>query len=243
MTIWHISLNNLHQRAVRSLLVMLGLAIGIASLVSITLMLTTMQADMEEHLTEIGPNLLVTAGTGEITFSYGGITLPGVIVGARQLTSRDASAISELGGAVKVIVPKLIVRTSTYGRDVLVAGTDIQREFAIKPWLRIVDYLAKFERMKQTTASPGAMGGETLDLTREDPARLGLKDNEVILGTGLVIARISLPLIVESAPPVSWHSQTLAAAVGLALLVGLAASSVPARRAARLDPADALRLL
>lgn len=94
MTIWHITLNNLRQRAVRSLLVMLGLAIGIASLVSITLMLTTMQADMEEHLTEIGPNLLVTAGTGEITFSYGGITLPGVIVGARQLTLRDASAIS-----------------------------------------------------------------------------------------------------------------------------------------------------
>lgn len=414
MTIWHISLNNLHQRAVRSLLVMLGLAIGIASLVSITLMLTTMQADMEEHLTEIGPNLLVIAGTGEITFSYGGITLPGVIVGARQLTSRDASAISELGGAVKVIVPKLIVRTSTYGRVVLVAGTDIQREFAIKPWLRIVDYLAKFERMKQTTASPGAMGGETLDLTREDPARLGLKDNEVILGAGvayelglfptnrlviedqefvvkavlekngtaedqhilmnlpraqallgttdeltlievaadlsggsaqaileqvraalpdanvttlgkagadrgeimgllsrfglaasacillagmlaasygmsasvvertreigifraiglrrtfiqkvillegallsavggllgygagLVIARISLPLIVEYAPPVTWHPQTLAAAVGLALVVGLAASAVPARHAARLDPADALRLL
>lgn len=414
MTIWHIALNNLRQRAVRSLLVMFGLAIGIASLVSINTLLTTMRADMEEQLSDFGPNLLVTAGTGEITFSYGGITLPGVIVGAKQLTSRDAAAISDLGGAVKVMVPKLIARTSTYGRAVLVAGTDIKSEFAIKPWLRIVDYLAKFEQMNQTSASPDVMGGEALDLTREDPALLELTDNEVILGAGVAfelglyptnrlviedrefvvkavlekngtaedehimmnlpraqailgmadeltlievaadlsrgseqgivdqlqaalpdakvtslgkagtdrseimgllsrfglsasacillagmlaasfgmsasvvertreigifraiglrrtfiqkvillegallstiggilgyvagtfIARISLPLLVESESAVAWHPPTLIAAVALALLVGLAASAYPARRAARLDPADALRLL
>ena len=68
MTIFQIALRNLMQRKVKSIFVMLGLAIGIATIVSIYSVLETMKLDIKSQMTDYGANILITADTGELTF-------------------------------------------------------------------------------------------------------------------------------------------------------------------------------
>lgn len=186
MTILQIALSNLRQRKMKSIFVMLGLAIGIATIVSIYSVLETMKIEMTRQMTDYGANILITADTGELTFSYGGITIPGVLYDVEQLTTEHVDAIENLQARqmIRAVVPKLLGMAQSAGEDVVVAGSDLQSEFSIKPWLRIVDLLAKLEKGKGAT-SGAAMGGEKLDLEREDHTLIELSETEVILGAGV----------------------------------------------------------
>ena len=93
MTAWHIAWNDLSQRKVRSLCVMLGLAVSIALIVSVFTLLQTLNSEMSAQLTDYGPNLLIEGDAGEIKFSYGGITLQGVLVGTENVSSREKMAV------------------------------------------------------------------------------------------------------------------------------------------------------
>ena len=184
MTAWHIAWNDLSQRKIRSLCVMLGLAVGIALIVSVFTLLQTMKAEMAVQLTDYGPNMVIEGDAGEIKFSYGGITLQGVMLGTEKLTLQSAQALESMTDQpmIRTVVPKLLGTVTTFGQEIIVSGSNIQREFSIKPWLRIVDFLAKTKQVEVPGSAPVAMGGEKLQLEREDPAKLKLEPFEVILG-------------------------------------------------------------
>ncbi|MBW8381550.1 MAG: ABC transporter permease, partial [Youngiibacter sp.] len=186
MTILQIAISNLRQRKLKSILVMLGLAIGIATIVSVYSILETLKSEMTRQMEDYGANILITADTGEITYSYGGITIPGVLY-EKQLTTEDVSDLERLKSRemIKAIVPKLLGAVTTLGNEVTIAGTDIQSEFYIKPWLRIVDFLASTKVPVNAGDGGSAMEGDKLNLDREDYTRIELNDNEVILGSGV----------------------------------------------------------
>lgn len=184
MTAWHIAWNDLRQRKIRSLCVMLGLAVGIALIVSVFSLLETLKTEMAVQLTDSGPNLVITGDSGEITFSYGGITLDGVLLGTEQLTAESAAALETLPdrAMIRTAVPKLFGTIKAAGQEVIVSGSDLEREFALKPWLHLEDFLAKYNKSLAPTSSAGGMGGGPLELGPEDPAKLKLKPYEVIMG-------------------------------------------------------------
>lgn len=184
MTAWHIAWNDLRQRKVRSLCVMLGLAVGIALIVSVFTLLQTMKAEMAVQLTDYGPNMVIEGDAGEIKFSYGGITLQGVMLGTEKLTMQSVAALEGMKDQpmIRTVLPKVFGTVTTFGQEVIVSGSDIQREFSIKPWLHLVDFLAKSKKEANPGSAPVAMGGEKLQLEREDPANLKLEPFEVILG-------------------------------------------------------------
>lgn len=186
MTILQIAISNIRQRKMKSILVMLGLALGIATIVSVYSVLETMKAEMTRQMDDYGANILITADTGEITYSYGGISVPGVLYD-RQLTEKDLSDISTLKSRhmIRAIVPKLLGTVSVYGNEIIIAGTDIKSEFSIKPWLRTVDFLAGSKETASGGDTGSAMGGDKLDLNREDYTRIELNDSEVILGSSV----------------------------------------------------------
>ena len=187
MTAWHIAWNDLSQRKVRSLCVMLGLAVSIALIVSVFTLLQTLNSEMSAQLTDYGPNLLIEGDAGEIKFSYGGITLQGVLVGTEKLTMESAAALEAIEdqAMIQAVVPKLFGTVTTFGQEVIISGSDIPQEFAIKPWLRLRDYLAEFNRVQTPGSEPVAMGGEKLELGRQDPATLQLERFDVILGAAV----------------------------------------------------------
>lgn len=186
MTILQIAISNLRQRKLKSILVMLGLSIGIATIVSVYSILETMKSEMIKQMEDYGANILITADTGEITYSYGGITIPGVLY-EKQLTTEDVSELEglESSGMIRAIVPRLLGAVTTLGNEVTIAGTDIKKEFSVKPWLRIVDFLALTKAPAGGVDTGSSMGGDKLNLDREDYTLIELNDNEVILGSGV----------------------------------------------------------
>ena len=187
MTILQIALRNLRQRKVKSIFVMLGLAIGIATIVSIYSVLETMKMEIKSQMTDYGANILITADTGELTFSYGGITIPGMLYDVEQLTTENVSAIDNLKSRsmIRAVVPKLMGMVVADGNEVIVAGSDLQSEFSIKPWLRIVNFLPTTVETSTGIDAGNAMSGEKLNLNREDYENIELSESEIILGSGV----------------------------------------------------------
>lgn len=82
---------------------------------------------------------------------------------------------------VRAVAPKLLGVAQTTGRNVIVAGSDLQSEFTIKPWFRL-QQPGEMEETVLVTTETGEMDFEKLNLAREDISTLLLTDGEVLLG-------------------------------------------------------------
>jgi len=187
MSFLQIAFGNLRRRKAKAAFVMLGLAIGIATIISVYGVIAAMKAEMSRQMGEYGANILITADKGELAFSYGGISIPDVLYDVGRLTTEDVASIDRIQARpmVKAVVPKLLGTASAFGQNVILAGSDLQSEFRIKPWLRVADLLARYEKKNAAQGAASGMAGEKLDLTREDYARIELEDTDVILGAGV----------------------------------------------------------
>lgn len=185
MTLYQIAINNLRRRKAKMFFVVLGLVIGIATVVSVTGVVETMKVEMTKQMSEFGANIVITPDTGELAFSYGGITIPEVLFDVEKLTTDDVAAIETITerSMVRAVSPKLLGVAKADKRNVIVAGSDIESEFSIKPWLRF----STGEKMVTAPAEPSGEGKEMdyekLDFTREDLSQIDFSGNKVILGS------------------------------------------------------------
>ncbi|MBT9174272.1 MAG: Macrolide export ATP-binding/permease protein MacB [Syntrophomonadaceae bacterium] len=207
MQLYHIALNNIRRRKARMLFVLLGLLIGIATMVSVYSVVEAMRMEMTRQVVEFGANVIITPDAGELTFSYGGITLPAVLFDVEQLTGEDVAAILNIPSreAIRAVAPKLLGLAAAGGEEpgdagaqnVVVVGVNLQQEFMVKPWLR----LRSDEEMRndeQNTSESSTVPAENtvpaaekemdfamLDLAREDLTRLVLSDEQILVGSNL----------------------------------------------------------
>jgi len=172
--------------------VLLGLAIGIATIVSVYGVVETMKAEMTRQVTEFGVNVVITPDAGGLTFSYGGIALPEIMYDVEQLTTEDVIAVEELPSRnmIRVVAPKLIGMNQHKSHKVIVVGANLQQEFLVKPWLRIKDekYMPQVEEPKEETTeneNGKNMDFEAIDLTRQDLEQLNLSDQQVLMGSAV----------------------------------------------------------
>lgn len=186
MTLFQIALNNLRRRKSKMVFVVLGLVIGIATIVSVYNVVESMKEQMTRQMSEFGANVVITPDTGELAFSYGGITIPEVLFDVEQLTMTDVDKINGLPARqmMRAVAPKLLGVASSGGSKVIVAGSDLQSEFTIKPWFRLQS--GEQDMGEATQVISGAdMDYEKLDLAREDISTLSLTDGEVLLGAAI----------------------------------------------------------
>lgn len=172
-------------------LVLLGLSIGIATIVSVYSVVEAMRRELTKNVSEFGVNVIVTPSSGGLTFSYGGITLPEIMYDVEQLTTDDLNQFENIKSRdmIRVIAPKLIGVEKVNDNDkIIVVGANIQEEFLIKPWLRIRD-MERANYMEQDNqkalSNEGKMDFEALDLRRQDIETLNILDNQVIIGGSL----------------------------------------------------------
>jgi putative ABC transport system permease protein len=207
MQLYHIALNNILRRKAKMLFVLLGLLIGVATIVSVYGVVEAMRAEMTRQVAKFGANIVITPDAGELTFSYGGITLPAVLFDVEQLTGEDVAAIENIPSreVIRAVAPKLLGLATAGGRhqgdadgqNVVVVGANLQQEFMVKPWLR----LRSGEEMRsdeQNASESGTVPSEEsapvaekemdfamLDLAREDLTRLVLSDEQILVGSSL----------------------------------------------------------
>jgi putative ABC transport system permease protein len=183
MKLYHIALNNLRRRKAKMFFVILGLVIGIATMVSTSGLVEAMKVEMTRQMSEFGANMVIVPDAGELSFSYGGIVVPQLLVDLEQLTVEDVAAIKSLPAysMVRVMSPRLLGTVASGDNKVIIAGGDPQSEFRIKPWLRLQSEDRKKVEIEDM-GDKGEMSYERLNLDREDLSGLELSDSEVIIG-------------------------------------------------------------
>lgn len=192
MQLHNIILNNLRRCISKMFFMLIGIVIGIATMVSVYNVIQAMQAQMTKQVSEFGVNVVITPDSGGLTFSYGGIILPEILYDVEQLTNEDVEAIENLESKnmIRIAAPKLIsVETLNMDQTITVIGANLRQEFQIKPWLTIRNPESIEENvLKSFDSSDMEKDYTKIDINRQDLDLVDIKDNQVILGNGLAKA-------------------------------------------------------
>jgi putative ABC transport system permease protein len=136
MRLIDVTLRNLRRRKGRKLLLLLGLTIGVATVVALMAITTTMQADVSVKLDEYGANIIIVPKANDLSLSYGGVTVASAAYDVGELTLADLDRIQTIKNArnISVVAPKLLGAIPIGGRSVLVAGVRFADELRLKQW-------------------------------------------------------------------------------------------------------------
>ena len=136
MRLIDVAFNNLRRRTGRMALVVMGLTLGVATVVALVSMVTTMQTDVSTKLDEYGANILIVPEANDLAVSYGGVTVASAAYDVGTLTESDVALIQTIENArnLSVVAPKLLGVLPVDGTTVLVAGVRFPDELRLKQW-------------------------------------------------------------------------------------------------------------
>lgn len=139
MRLIDIVLKGLRRRKGRMLLLVLGLAVGVATVVALMALTRTMRQAVAGRLDEYGANILIVPRSSDLSLSYGGITVASASYDVGEMTLHDLKRIGTIKNArnVSVIAPKLLGTVTLDGRRVLMAGVLFDDEIRLKRWWEV----------------------------------------------------------------------------------------------------------
>lgn len=116
----------------------MGLVIGIATIVTLLSITESMSKDIEERLDRFGANIVMVPKSENLSLSYGGINMGSVNY---KVTEFDESKMPEIRNIknnknLGIVAPKVMGPVKVNGRSVLLIGVDFEQELAIKTWWR-----------------------------------------------------------------------------------------------------------
>jgi putative ABC transport system permease protein len=144
MGIFQIALSNIKRRKVKMLFIVLGLIVGVATIVAFTNILTAMELDFGNRIDELGANAVILPRT-EGTQGHGSNILPDMTIGLDKLTMDDIPKIygSSVVEYINIVSPKLIGSARINGQKALLVGVEPRNEFTQKPWITLRDYMGQ----------------------------------------------------------------------------------------------------
>ena len=139
MRLRDISMNNLRRRKGKVLFLILGLTIGITTVVTLISITRMMNEDISSKLDEFGANIVVLPRSDDLALSYGGLNIGGVSVDAQTLHGSDIPKIRqiEVKENISIVSPKLIGLVELDGKKILLTGVLFQEEVRLKKWWKI----------------------------------------------------------------------------------------------------------
>lgn len=145
MRIKDISLNNLKRRKAKAFFLIVGLTVGITTVVSLVSITRIMTEDIANKLDEFGANIIITPRSDDLTISYGGINLGGVSIDGNSLKIQDLPKILEIDVRenISTVSPKLIGVIELEGKKIPIIGVRFQDEIRLKKWWKIHGNLPK----------------------------------------------------------------------------------------------------
>ncbi len=171
MRLMDIARSNLRRRRSKVLLLVLGLAVGVMTVVALQAITATLRADMEVKLDEYGANILVVPRSRALSLSYGGLTVAAATYDVGELTTSDVALISTIPYSrnISIIAPKLLSAVEIQGHTVLVAGVDFPAELRLKEWWHLIGRQPETEE----DAIVGARLASLLGLNTGSSVRVG----------------------------------------------------------------------
>lgn len=190
MNLYQIAGKNLKRRKGKMAFMLVALSLVSAVLVSIFNIITTMQADIGAQLADMGANIVVTPDRGELSFHYGGITIPELVFDATTLIENDLDRIMAVTDSevILAMAPRLIGGIEHETHHLVINGTDLPAEFAVKPWLRFQsDRMEQESKVTPTTTGKPKNESKEMDYQVLNLERVldvpELYDNAIVIGS------------------------------------------------------------
>jgi len=183
LKLYNISINNLKRRKGKMLFLVMGLVIGIATIVTLVSITESMSRDIEERLDRFGANIVMMPRSEGLSLAYGGISVGGVNYQTTEFLETEIARIHSIKNSknLGIVAPKVLGAWELQGKKVLLMGADLEAELTMKTWWQ-------FEGMPSGKTDELIIGSEvakTFDLNIGDTIELG--------GQGFHIASILHP--------------------------------------------------
>ena len=139
MRLKDISISNLRRRKGKVFFLVLGLTIGITTVVTLISITRMMNEDISNKLDEFGANIVILPRSDDLSLSYGGMNVGGVAFDTQTLKDSDVPKIRqiEVRENISTVSPKLIGVIEVEGRNVLLMGVRFSEEVRLKKWWKI----------------------------------------------------------------------------------------------------------
>jgi len=135
----HIVFHNLRRRKGRAIFLVIGLLIGVATVVTLLSLTDALGQRAQHELENFGANIIITPRSDELTLNYGGIQLGGVNLIATEIEQERLANIDDIPNRrnVATIGPKVLGAVDVEGQRVMLMGVDPEAEFKLKRWWSI----------------------------------------------------------------------------------------------------------
>lgn len=114
----------------------MGMLIGIATIVTLMSITENMSRDIEERLDRFGANIVMVPKNENLSLSYGGISVGDVNYTAVEFDESKLPGIRQIKNSknLGIIAPKVVGPWKINGKNVLLIGADLEAEQALKTW-------------------------------------------------------------------------------------------------------------
>jgi putative ABC transport system permease protein len=176
MRLTNVAMGNLKRRKLKMGLLVLGLVIGVASIVGLFSITKAMEEDLANKIDEYGANMLIVPDNDNVSISFGGI----IVEGVGQVKDFDMSIIDKMRTiknkeTLNIISPKLLADDSINGKQALLVGVQFSEELRLKKWWQ-VNWI---EGKKTPTAEEVLVGSEAARVLGLAPGnKLNIKGQE-----------------------------------------------------------------
>lgn len=149
----------------------LGLFIGVATMVTMFSITSAMKADTERKLDEYGANIVITPKANDLSLTYGGIAVSGVVYDVKELSHEDAAAIRTIKNNenISTVAPKLLGAVLVDNHQMLLVGVDFPQELRLKNWWEITGQ----QPQGNTEVLLGHLAAQKLNKSSGDTLRIG----------------------------------------------------------------------
>lgn len=139
MRLEHIVLHNLRRRKGRAAFLVIGLLIGVATVVTLLSLTDALGRRAQNELENFGANIIITPSSDELSLNYGGVQLGGINLVAKEIVQANLVKIDDIPNRrnVATIGPKVLGAVEVEGQRVMMMGIDPVAELKLKRWWSI----------------------------------------------------------------------------------------------------------
>ncbi len=139
MTLKQIAIQNLLRRKGKALLILVGLVLGIGTVVTVISFSDAVTGDINHKLEKYGANILVVPRTENLSLSYGGIQMGGISFDMQELRETDLEAVKHIKNYrnIAAMGPMALGAVRVNDRPVMLAGVDFEEARILKPWWKV----------------------------------------------------------------------------------------------------------
>lgn len=170
MTLKAIAIRNLMRRKGKAALILFGLVVGVATVVSVVTFAETVTGDINHKLEKYGANILIVPKTENLSLSYGGIAMGGISFDMKEIYESDLNKVHQIKNAENIAAmgPMVLGAALIHKKPVMLAGVDFSESQILKPWWKVDGGLPEADGLMPGAEAARLLGlspGETVEIS------------------------------------------------------------------------------